>query len=152
MLKVPPKLALASSPSNTEVWIEFGKSLQVGDTYSFEYKCSTNIEGLPPASLLGGNGCVWFWITHEYYCKLIRISFTLPKGLTIKGNDPIAINTLDEHKRTFEQKEILPQQFCMALITYEKKLLRINLRAAQVLEKLFWICLGAIISRLLSII
>jgi hypothetical protein len=151
MLQVPPKQPLVSSPSNTEVWIEFGKPLKVGERYSFEYKCSTRIEGLLPGSPLGGYGCVWFWITHEYYCKLIRVSITLPKGLTVKGNDPIATNTVSENKRTFEQKELLPQQFCMALISYEKRFLRISPRVAQVLVKFFWIGLGAIVSKLLDV-
>lgn len=152
MLQVPPKQPLVSSPANTEIWIQFGKSLKVGEKYSFEYKCSTRIEGLPPASRLGGYGSVWFWITHEYYCKLIRISFTLPRSLAIKGSDPIATTSVSDLNRTFEQKELLPQQFCMALITYEKRLLGMNPKLAKGLANFFWVALGAILSKLLNLI
>lgn len=135
---------------NTELLIKFAKKLKVGATYSFWFECKTKIESVKNINLLGGNGSIWFWCAHEYPISEFEVIKTVPKTIKIIAANPITPITNENKTVSFKRSNLLPNEFATSAIVYEKRVLGIKPSIANNLEKVFYLLLGLVVTKLID--
>lgn len=138
--------SLENNTKNACLKIAFDKHLDINDTYKFSYKCATKIEAISNVNrIFGGDGCVWYWIAHEFECDYLQIIFHIPQKLTIKDTHPTKSLT-DKNSVFFDYHGLVSNEFVSALITYEKKFLGLRPKYSKWIQTFIVMIIGSLIT------
>lgn len=143
--------SLDTPARNACLEINFNKDIDVGEKYSFNYKCNTRIESISNISTFGGNGVAWYWVAHEYPCDLLTIIIKIPKKLIIKDTHPQR-SKIEENNVFFENRSLVSNEFAPVLVTYEKNALGLSPKHAKWVGTILTLILGGLISLGLTIL
>lgn len=141
-------LALNTPNKNASLLIEFDRPLSVGDKYEFHYACVTRIENLTNVSSLGGTGGLWFWCAYEYPVDTINATVSVPRRVRITATHPGSVAT--DAGRKFSASSLMPRDFVLALLTYEKRVMGIPVRYARLADRTVVFALGVLSSLVAS--
>lgn len=123
-------------------------SIDLSDTSVFAFEVDTKIEATSNLTVLGGDGCVAFWVTHGGICQKLTLEFIFPSGFKLKHIHPLAEKT--NGHTVFRKSGLLPREFFMVFLTYEKTVIGIPPKAARNVTKVLWLIAGAAISLLFA--
>ena len=125
-------------------------SIDLSDTSVFSFEVDTKIEATSNLTILGGDGCVAFWVTHGGMCQKLILEILYPSGFKLKHIHPSA-ERINGHP-IFRKSNLLPKEFFMVFLTYEKTVIGIPPKVARNISKVLWLIAGAGISVLFSYI
>jgi hypothetical protein len=138
--------SLQNAAKNACLTLVFNKNLNIGDTYSFSYKCVTKIEGVSEISkIFGGNGVIWYWIANEYECDALDIYIHIPSHLTILNTHPDN-TSIEKNSIHFQNRGLARNEFVSTIATYERKFLGLNPKYGKWIQILINMVIGALIS------
>lgn len=134
---------------HTILWIDFRNTLATGDNYCFTYEVKTKIESHSKMHpILGGTGAIWFYCSYRFHMDSFVVQLRLPKGFNDTTVHPHAEKENGIIK--ISKANLVPSEFFLTIIQVEKKLLGMNPILIEVLSRLFWIILGAIITLIIT--
>lgn len=146
----PNREVFDSRNDHTIITLTFPTDVSNLSEYKFYYRIITNIESVDNiVPIFGGNGCIWYWISHEFYVENIKVHFNMPKSLTLLKKHPEPIACCNHHVE-FSDRSLIPYQLFTPLITYEKRLLGLKPKIVKTFAWIISILVSVIITTIIS--